>query len=260
MQEIRDYQHYDEEMSKSMMDKLFFIDKINATVFLDYGCADGTLFEHLNRMFPKSNFRYYGYDFDPEMIRQANEKSIWNAFFSTDLSELMEMVGLEQKSGKKTALVLSFVLHEIYSYQDNDEIAVFWQFVQKSGFDYIVVRDMIDYTWINKHDRFDMEEAIRKYANTKQLEDFEKIWGNFYQGNNMVHFLLKYRYTQNWKREVEENYLALTESDYDTNLPQNYDRIYNEVFVHPFIAKQIEKDFNIKFDTPTHIKLILEKE
>ncbi|MGA1049083.1 MAG: hypothetical protein ACO3UU_13830, partial [Minisyncoccia bacterium] len=42
----------------------------------------------------------------------------------------------------------------------------------------------------------------------KSLISFEKVWGSIFKDyRNFIHFLLKYRYTDNWEREVNENYL-----------------------------------------------------
>ena len=45
---------YNLSMSKSLIDKIFFMDKIDDTikVIVDYGCADGTLIRFLAPLFP----------------------------------------------------------------------------------------------------------------------------------------------------------------------------------------------------------------
>jgi len=261
MTPIRDYLHYDEEMSKGMLDKLFFMDKVDATVFLDYGCADGALFEHINRMFPGSKFEYFGYDIDPKMIAAAEAKNIPDSMFSTELDILMDWVKLAQKSGQKVCLVLSSVVHEVYSYCTEDQIKEFWEFVNNSGFDYIALRDIICPDLDYGDTRENLERAILRYADPKQLEDFQKIWGKFYQGSNAAHFLLKYRYTQNWEREVRENYFALEPFDFYCEVDrQKYDIDLEQTFVHPFISQQIKKDFNVDFNVETHIKMIWAKD
>ena len=59
--DIADRQLYTENMRKSLMDKAFFIDKIDAKHFVDFGCADGSLLKFLKTIFPNSA-NYVGYD------------------------------------------------------------------------------------------------------------------------------------------------------------------------------------------------------
>ena len=52
---------YAEEMSKSVWDKAFFMDKIiGAKLVIDFGCADGAMIRMLAPLFPNTTF--YGYD------------------------------------------------------------------------------------------------------------------------------------------------------------------------------------------------------
>jgi hypothetical protein len=44
-------------------------------------------------------------------------------------------------------------------------------------------------------------DAVRKYGKDfASFKEFEEIWGNLYLKKNLMHYLLKYRYKQNWKR------------------------------------------------------------
>ena len=42
-QRISNFASYNANMKKSLMDKIYFIDKTEATVFVDFGCSDGEL-------------------------------------------------------------------------------------------------------------------------------------------------------------------------------------------------------------------------
>ncbi len=74
-----------------------------------------------------------------------------------------------------------------------------------------------------------------------------------------THFLLKYRYDRNWSREVKENYLPLSAEDIISHLGDNYEIIYKEQFILPFIHNQVMKDFGINIKDNTHIKIIARK-
>ena len=63
---------YNTNMSKSMYDKAFFVDKVDATLFVDFGCADGALIEFMRFLMPECTCM--GYDIDKEMLRLANER------------------------------------------------------------------------------------------------------------------------------------------------------------------------------------------
>lgn len=68
---IADLNRYNLSMSKSLIDKIFFMDKIDDTikVIVDYGCADGALIRFLAPLFPEMTF--IGYDKNEDMISRA---------------------------------------------------------------------------------------------------------------------------------------------------------------------------------------------
>ena len=74
MEKINDFTHYTTEMRKSLIDKIFFMDKMDNEVktIVDYGCADGVLIDFLSNIFPEINF--IGLDISDEMIRAAEKR------------------------------------------------------------------------------------------------------------------------------------------------------------------------------------------
>ena len=74
-----------------------------------------------------------------------------------------------------------------------------------------------------------------------------------------MHFLLKYKYTLNWDREVHENYLPITTEEMMSRIPEGYRVVLKDSFALPYISWQIRKDFGFDLTEHTHIKLILEK-
>lgn len=258
IEEIKNYSVYTESMKKSLLDKIFFMDKIDANVIIDYGCADGTLIHFLHTLFPET--KYIGFDIDTEMLEEAKNKFshdvLGNSVIFTDEWEDVEIIA---SKANNTALVLSSVIHEIYAYGTRKDVDDLWERVFGTRFDYIVIRDMIPSISIDKKsDINDVKNVLRK-GDGRQLRDFEQVWGSIEQNKNLIHYLLKYRYKENWERESKENYFPLTREELLSLIPDKYDIEFHEHFVLPFIRKTVRSDFNIDIKDNTHLKLILSR-
>ncbi len=250
--QINDMQVYTNRMQKSVLDKMFFMDKVFSpfSTLVDFGCANGELIKALQALF--GEYRYIGYDISREMIDAAKENVTFAEFYS-DWDEI--------KADFSDALLnISSTLHEVYSYGTDDEIETFWHRVFHSGFKYISIRDMM----FSDRDRepadageLSIVESDRIYATKRQ--DYEQIWGKIATRHDLVHYLLKYKYTENWEREVRENYVPITVEQLLRKIPKEYEIVYLDHFTLPFTAWQIKKDFDISLTTPTHIKLILKR-
>ena len=261
--EINNLEVYTERMGKGLVDKLFFVDKIDASLIVDFGCADGLLIEQLNWWMPDVGF--VGYDSDVAMIEKARErffnKTAPLVFFSNDWEAVEFKVNSIRQQQGRTAVVLSSIVHEVYHYSEPHEVDAFWQKIFSGLFDYVIIRDMVPSRSVDRpSDINDITKIYRKYLNTKQLQDFENGWGSIENNKNLIHFLLKYKYeVPNWDREVKENYLPLFREDLLAMLPDEYNIIYHEHFVLPYIKQSVYKDLNIELKDPTHLKLILER-
>jgi ribosomal protein L11 methylase PrmA len=252
MNQISDINTYTSRMAKSCEDKLFFMNKISDVKnIVDFGCADGTLIREMNKVMP--NVRYIGYDNNPEMIRIAQSKSSSNSNISfTDTFP-------SNVCGKSSLLNLSSVIHEIYSYCNEDEIYEFWNNVFLSGFEYISIRDLCVSKNINRRtDRADYLKLIEK-ADNKQIKEFQLIWGLLMDNRNFLHFLMKYKYVENWDREVKENYFPITLEELLKKIPSDYEIVYINTYCLPYTKSMIEKDFGISIKDNTHVKLLLKK-
>ncbi len=253
MPDISNYDVYIKRMARSIYDKLFFVDKIFDSVdtFLDFGCADGELIKYVHSFMPE--MRFIGYDIDEQMIERAKENVPYAEFYSD-----WEAIVLEPS---KTVVNLSSVLHEIYSYLTQSEIQEFWNRILCSGFKYVVIRDMC-FSALTKRqkDALNMLHACVMMSEYEdKLADYEKVWGPIADAKNILHFLLKYRYSENWEREVKENYLPLPVSIYDSIFKRsNYDIMFKRVYTLQYIRNQIFKDFGVDIrDIPTHMQYIL---
>lgn len=91
------------------------------------------------------------------------------------------------------------------------------------------------------------------------LAEFQSIWGNISNNKNLVHFLMKYKWVENWAREVRENYFPITIEEFLSKVPNNYVIDYFYEFIMPQTQQGILKDFNILLKDTTHFKCILRK-
>ena len=259
---------YNENMSKGMEDKLFFLEhlpKENGYIFVDFGCADGALINMLHHLCSSGN-QYIGFDISETMIDLAKSKMTYspkNVLFTSDWRDVQyELLG----SSLKKVLILSSVVHEVYSYGTEKDIEIFWDRVLNSGFDYICIRDMMvpsdtqetttDPGWINNI-TWDAAGCV----SPARRQEFIKIWGPLNIKKNALHFLLKYRWQINWDREVHENYFPIDIEDFLDKFRCGYNMDYFERFKVPFLNNCIKDDYLITLGDAdfTHIKTIFSK-
>ena len=259
---ISNYDSYISRMNRAMLDKLFFLDKVDADVCVDFGSADGQLISHMKEVLSNEgrDFKFVGYDIDKEMVKRGTEKftNESDVVFTDDWNEVIKNINVE---GRKSAVILSSIIHEIYHYLDVKKVEDFWNKIYNSGFDYIIIRDMVPSRTIDRDsDVNDVTKVYRNFFNTKPLMDFEAIWGRIDNNKNLTHFLLKYKYVEpNWDREVKENYLPIYRENLLATIPSSYNIIYHEHYILPYIKNLVKDDFGIELKDNTHFKLILER-
>lgn len=254
---IANIHNYNSDMSKSMEDKLFFLDKIKTDFIVDFGCADAKILNEIKKRDPKMSLM--GYDISNDMLTLAT-KNIPSATF-TDNWNIVKSAAYNHKN---STLLLSSVIHEVYSYSDSKDIKPFWNEKVFGGlFKYIVIRDMIPSVELQRQDFLKFKEdakKVNKRANKKYLNSFERMWGlidNDYR--TLLHWLLKYPYTENWEREVKENYLPLTLETLYKKIPSDYKIIYKDHYTFEPLRQNVMRDFGINLNHATHTKIIIEK-
>ena len=264
-------EYYNKEMQKGMEDKLFFIERLPKNqnyVFIDFGCADGSMINALASIYKDNpNNVYVGYDISDEMIKLAktnyNGPVNANVKFTTNWDECRKN-GSSVFVNRKKVLILSSVIHEVYSYGTEETICEFWDHVRYSGFDYIIIRDMCPAKDIDRDARKSLTNAIEGSCNVSigQVKEFSEIWGSLTNNKNAIHFLLKYRWKVNWDREVHENYFPIYVEDLIEKITctgAGYKIDYLDRFRVPFLDKCIKEDFRIELEDFTHIKAIFSK-
>jgi len=252
---ISNIDQYIDRMDLSIDDKLFFLDKVDFDVIVDFGCANGTLLSKIR--IAKPGVKLIGYDLDDVMVDKARHLLGEEILITKNWSEIAK----ELVNYKAPLLNLSSVIHEVYSYSPPDIIKRFWNDIVFSGmFKYIVIRDMMPSTKIDDVENFEEDILkIREKADAKQLEEFENIWGYIDDSyKTLSHFLLKYRYLDNWNREVKENYFPLSLESMKHKITSGYKINYEEKFSVPFIQQQLKIDFDVQLKESTHTKLIIE--
>lgn len=247
---------YQARMEKSLIDKLYFLDKTDATTFIDYGCADGVLINTMHKLFPE--YKYAGYDLSEEMIKKANSTvgSAEGRLFTTNWNDIEFFM---ETAGGKKCLILSSIIHEAFSYLNPDELKEFWNRVWNSGFEYIAIRDMMVSCHVNREADPIAVSRVRQIYDPNKIHEWESQWGSLNGNWSLVHFLLTYRYTDNWARELKENYLPINYEDFLHQIPAHYMPMHIEHYTLPFIRQQVEKDFNVVLADRTHLKLILKR-
>ena len=254
MENINNIDIYNQRMAAGMADKLWWLRKIGdgIKVVVDYGCADGTLLSLVHHDRP--DLILIGIDNNPKMLDLARE-NVPNAIFCSP--EAFKEFRFDLSNA---ILIMSSVIHEIFAY-DQDPIDTLTNLFEYK-FGYIAIRDM----FVSNHKPVEQvtkveSDAIRSIADPNQIKDFEAHYGWVDDNRqNLMHFLLKYKYVENWKREVAENYFPITvERLLSRYVPIGYTIEHMDHYLLPFIHDQIKKDFGLDLDDKTHLKLLLKK-
>lgn len=247
------FEAYNLAMARGLADKLFFAPRLEADVYVDFGCADGTLLEALAPLKPQA--KMVGFDLSELATTRAARRV--NGSFFNDWDALEQH--LHQFTGSRITLIASSVIHEVYAYGGRGAGNQFWERLTAGPFTHFALRDMS----ISERDALVLDPLIaaqvRVRANPGQLADFEARWGSIESRRNLIHFMLKYRYTQNWSRELHEDYLPITREDILRKTSSHFDVEMCSHETLPFLAGEIMRDFGVEFPCPTHAKLILRR-
>lgn len=255
MQKINNLDVYTTGMQKSLNDKLFFMDKVNnIDKVIDFGCADGALIREMYKV--NQNIKYLGYDNSLNMIYKAR--------LNTDYEKFKNVMFVDNPSfsdSENALLNLSSVIHEVYSYSKPEEINTFWnQVFYSNNFKYIAIRDFCISKSISRQSDINDYTKVIQSADKEQIDEYESIWGSLRENRNLVHYLMKYRYTENWNREVRENYFPITLETLLSMIPTyKYEIIYFEDYILPFTKNKVKEDFDVNLHDNTHVKILLKR-
>ena len=256
MVELANVDFYNNEMDKGIKDKLWFLEHLDFEPYLivDYGCANGTVIGNLQKVYP--DVPKIGLDISDEMLRLANAKNIPNTMFVKVDPDTVDQ--WDPQMGN-SVLVLSSVIHEVYSYCSDEQVERFWSFVFSGRFRAIVIRDMaLNYTLFPPDPKSVVD--VRTKADPVQLEEFEEQWGSIDNAQSFVHYLFKYRYRANWKREIKENYFPICIEEVAAKFEAvkgQYTTTHFNHFLFNWQRDCIREDFGLDFTTKTHYTAML---
>lgn len=248
MEKIKDTETYLQKMRPTIINKLFWMNYIYEPIsqLVDVGCADCSLLKAFNALSPDTEL--IGVENNPEMLEDIPD----NITVYSSLSKI-------KKLKENSVLNLSSVLHEVYSYGDQESIKKFWHDVLRLKPTYITIRDM----WYpdspdEEYIKFFLSR-IRKSEYGDKFEDFERVWGPVTCGSQLCHFMLKYNYDENWERELKENYLSWSIDDVYDVLQKDYlfTRICSQSL--PYLRYKTTIDFGVKYCKDTHVELIFQR-
>lgn len=260
---------YTTEMSKSIWDKSFFMDKIpGAKLVIDFGCADGAMIHMLSKLFPDITF--YGYDINDELIDEAwnklSSESWKNTFFFRShktilgtMTSFEDMIKLAKQYYKSDEICINFssVLHEIFSSSPSGKAAI-TQLITKLNPKYITIRDMYFHT--GERDGMSYKQGpinINKYQ--PHLNDFEAVYGSIKETKNLIHFLMKYQWKDNgWEVELNENYFSWKIEDFEKFINYKYTVVFENYYQLPFLTESW-KDMFFCPNIHTHAQFILRR-
>lgn len=250
MNPIENYSVYTKRMNQTIQDKLFFLEHLKPEIrtVVDFGCADGALGVALK----ETGLVYIGYDIDKTMLDRAeiNGISPTNLFYDFDLL-------LSRIDPATSILVLSSVIHEVYSYGNPYEVHQFWNRVFKSGFAQVSIRDMGLAN--NKIAYGDIDPSLAVLITNKiydEHDDYVPInhFKDYYQ------LLLKYWYHENWARESKEDYFPITVSEIldKVDTTTDYKVKFKDYFAIEFVCSKVRDELGIYLNHTTHYKLVLD--
>jgi hypothetical protein len=249
MTPIKNMEVYNAGMRKSMLDKIWWMDKIDDSVnnVLDYGCADGTLLLMTHEINPSLGL--LGYDCNNAMIDLACV-NVPTAAFASNYGAICKIAEKD-----KTILIASSVFHEIENYSHNVETE--YERIFNNGYKYIAIRDMfVSEKSYGISDQLAVAKVRQQFSYDK-IQEFESCIGSLDYYENLLQFFLTYRYNENWDREVRENYFPHTIEQFLNKIPGYYEIVYFEHYTLPFVRDQVWKDFGVQLTEPTHAKILL---
>ena len=276
---ICDLAAYHDSMAKSMTDKAWFLNEIDwneyrgkKLIFVDIGCADGTMGRYLMTHFMSPNsfhgvynvdtdVYYYGFDL-PEIISDKTEEFGGRIHFAP-MSKLMDCLvkDIEQEQ-IHFIVIMSSVLHEICSNPiDRGELIDLRQLIKSEYCDYLAIRDMCyngpDHavpirTLISMYKNCDND--VYKCEFTGALKETDR-----FQYKPLAKFLLTYQYTENFDTEMSEDYFS-NWHDYITEIlpdANSYTVLYCKNYLLPYYVQKWREDWGLtSFEFTTHERLL----
>ncbi len=223
----------------------------DATRVLDVGCADGALTLAMAARHPAVHF--LGIDLDAAFVAQAQAHARQLAMPNVEF-RCVYLRELLAEPPRFDCVVFASVLHEFWTYGEGissvlKALADAHELVGAGGT--IVIRDMVleSYTQQASWRVSSMRAKALASPHTVALADFEGHWGPVATVAAINHYLLKYRYQENWMRELPEHYVPVTSEQYMELFALLGMRVQtHELYLLPFLRQQWQADFGLDED------------
>lgn len=254
---------YTTEMSKSVWDKAFFMDKIpGVKCVIDFGCADGAMIRYLSPLFP--DIMFVGYDISKELIDRARKTPPFHAniiyFEDGPLAGVAALTRYVRNSFKPEEICINFssVLHEVFSSTGGDTVIKY--LVTRLQPKFITIRDM----YCDEHIPFTSENQYLKVWGplpAGQTIEFENKFGHINDWHDITHFLMKLQWVDNgWENEMEENYYSWNIHNLLDFLDDKYIPSFDCRYQLPYLSEKWKKEYDwYNPDIHTHAQFILRR-
>lgn len=243
MNKLRNYNVYLSGMAQGNEEKLFFLQQIDIQAFdriIDFGCGKGDILKVCGGI--NKHATLIGIDHDDYMQRLAEENL-------ADLGKQRVMIAAaltKDMLDENTLIIFSSVLHEVGDYWISLRAML-----EGTGCT-VAVRDMRYSDASSKAITANDLAALIEHSNPEHLAAFIRRYGMDTE-KEMVHYLLKYTYVDNWQLELQEDYFSF---DFD-DLCSLGEIMYERNYTLPYKRRSVTEDFGIFLAANTHTQLIV---
>lgn len=266
-----DYDIYTTEMSKSVWDKAFFMDKIpGVKCVIDFGCADGAMIRYLSPLFP--DIMFVGYDISNELLNRARKTPPFNAniiyFEDGPLAGVAALTRYVLNSFKPEEICINFssVLHEVFSSTGGDTVIKY--LVTRLHPKFITIRDMYCDDPVNFIDGGSevvpiLDMMVHNYGArmADKFNEYSKKHGALTDWRDFTQFLMKVQWVDNgWADEMKEDYFSWT---LDKLYPVigAYSPCFEARYQLPYLSEKWKKEYGwYNPDIHTHAQFILRRD
>lgn len=263
---------YQEGLVATQWEKLFFYDRVfnksnlnlNNKIIIDFGCGEGSTLSFLyRRLLSEELHNVLLIGIEPNAnLKSVTEEKLGAAFMtsatSNRLTKVYELLNsledlekyfeqtLKLNDDREVIFICSSVLHEVGSYQK--KIAKF----VKKYVSYLVIRDM--YIDIERPFTDSQISKIIEGSEPKRLGSFVRKYG--LKDNQILHYLLKYTYVENWDTELLEDYTSVNWSLFE----KLGHKVFDFAYLQEWRRERVQQDFdiNLNFNNAyTHRQLVI---
>jgi 2-polyprenyl-3-methyl-5-hydroxy-6-metoxy-1,4-benzoquinol methylase len=252
-QELVDPRVYLQRMAAGLHDKLRVAAYLppTASTVLDVGCADGALTLALAARYPAVQF--LGIDLDAEFVDQARQNAARTALPNVEFRRVY-LRQLLAETPRFDCVVFASVLHEFWTYGEGissvlKALADAHELLRPGGT--TIIRDMIleEYMWKATLGVDSMRARITASSHAAILGEFDSYWGRANNLGGINHFLLKYRYRENWARELPEHYVPVSAEQYLAIFTLLGMQVQTHArYLLPFLRERWQEDFSLAPD------------